>query len=161
VLLKKQMADQRIEAPVVTMIAGPAYREFVDATGAGAENVSSAAWWHPAVKYKGVDIFGTTENYVKAFRAKYNADPDYGEASASVAGVLFQLAIEKAGTLDPAKVRDQLAAMDAMTFWGPVRFGPTGQINSLEPPVFQIQGGKPVVVHPPAIKQGEFKLGVK
>lgn len=161
ILLKKQMADQRIEAPVVTMIAGPAYREFVDATGAGAENVSSAAWWHPAVRYKGVDIFGTTENYVKAFRDKYNADPDYGEASASVAGVLFQLAIEKAGSIDRSKVRDQLANMDVMTFWGPVRFGPTGQINSLEPPVFQIQGGKTVVVHPPAIKQGEFKLGVK
>lgn len=161
VLLKKQMADQRIEAPVVTMIAGPAYREFIDATGAGAENISSAAWWHPAVRYKGVDVFGTAENYAKLFREKYKAEPDYGEASASVAGVLFQLAIEKAGTLDPVKVRDQLAAMDAMTFWGPVRFGQTGQINSLEPPVFQIQGGKTVVVHPPAIKQGEFKLGVK
>ena len=44
---------------------------------------------------------------------------------------------------------------------GPVRFGPTGQINSLEPPVFQIQGGKTVVVFPPEIKQGELKLGVK
>jgi hypothetical protein len=27
--------------------------------------------------------------------------------------------------------------------------------------VFQIQGGKTVVVHPASIKQGEFKLGVK
>jgi branched-chain amino acid transport system substrate-binding protein len=41
-----------------------------------------------------------------------------------------------------------------------VKFGPTGQINSLEPPVFQIQGGKPIVLFPQAIKQGEFKLGV-
>ena len=48
-----------------------------------------------------------------------------------------------------------------MTFYGPVKFGPTGQINSLEPPVFQIQGGKPVVLSPAAIKQGEFKLGVE
>ena len=35
-----------------------------------------------------------------------------------------------------------------------------GQINSLEPPVFQIQGSKPVVLFPQAIKQGELKLGV-
>lgn len=161
VLLKKQMADQRIEAPVVTMVAGPAYQEFIDAAGPGAENISSASWWHPAARYKGSDIFGTTENYVKAFRAKYKSDPDYAQASASVSGALFQMAIEKAGTLDKAKVRDQLASMNVMTFWGPVKFGPTGQITSLEPPVFQIQGGKTVVVHPQAIKQGEFKLGVK
>lgn len=160
-LIKKQMADQKIETPVVTMVAGPAYKEFVDATGKGAENVSSAAWWHPAAQYKGTDIFGTTANYSKLFREKYKEDPDYGHASASVAGALFQMAIEKAGTLDRQKVRDTLAALNAQTFYGPVKFGPTGQITSLEPPVFQIQGGKPVVVHPAAIKQGEFKLGVK
>jgi branched-chain amino acid transport system substrate-binding protein len=41
-----------------------------------------------------------------------------------------------------------------------VKFGPNGQISSLDPPVFQIQGAKPVVLFPPAIKQGELKLGV-
>jgi branched-chain amino acid transport system substrate-binding protein len=51
--------------------------------------------------------------------------------------------------------------MNVQTFWGPVKFGPTGQITSLEPPVFQIQGGKTVVVSPPAIRQGEFKLTVQ
>lgn len=161
VLLRKQMADQRITAPVVTMIAGPAYKEFIDAVGAGAENISSASWWHPAVRYKGSDIFGTTENYVKLFEAKHRMTPDYANASASVAGALFQMAIEKANSIDPAKVREALAGMDVMTFWGPVRFGPTGQINSLQPPVFQIQGGKPVMVFPEGVKQGDFKLGVK
>jgi branched-chain amino acid transport system substrate-binding protein len=51
--------------------------------------------------------------------------------------------------------------LNVQTFWGPVKFGKTGQITSLEPPVFQIQGGKTVVVHPASIKQGEFRLGVK
>ena len=161
VLIRKQMSDQRVGAQVVTMIAGPAYQEFIDATGSGAENISSAAWWHPAVRYQGKDLFGTAENYVKLFRAKYNVDPDYAQASSSVSGALFQMAIEKAGSLDRDKVRDELAKMDVVTFWGPVRFGPTGQINSLEPPVFQIQGGKAVVVQPAAIQQGELKLGVQ
>jgi len=155
------MADLKIEAPVVTMIAAPAYQEWIDGTGKLSENVTSAAWWHPAVRYNGKDIFGTTENYVKAFRAKYNADPDYAEASASAAGAILQLAIEKAGTIDRTKVRDTLAAMKETTFWGVVQFGPTGQITSLEPPVFQIQKGKPTVIHPPAIRQGELKLGVQ
>lgn len=161
VLLRKQMSDQRIEAPVVTMIAAPAYQEFIDAAGKGAENISSAAWWHPAVRYEGVDIFGTTENYVELFKDTYKADPDYAHASASVAGALYQIAIEKAGSINSQKVRDELAKMDVTTFWGPVKFGPTGQITSLEPPVFQIQNSKPIVVHPEAIKEGDLKIGVK
>lgn len=161
ILLRKQMADQRITAKVVSMIAGPAYQEFIDATGQGAENVSSAAWWHPSANYEGADIFGTTANYVKIFKAKHNAVPDYTQASSSVSGALFQMAIEKVGSLDKAKVRDALAAMEVSTFFGPVKFGSTGQITSLEPPVFQIQGGSIVVVHPAGIKQGEFELGLK
>lgn len=161
ILIRKQMGDLGITAPVVTMIAGPAYKEFVEATGPRAENVTSAAWWHPAVRYKGPDVFGSTEAYNQAFEAKYRTVPDYVEASASACGVILQLAIEKAGTIDPAKVRDALAAMDATTFYGPVKFGPTGQIVSLKPPVFQIQGGKPVVIYPEEIRQGETRIGVK
>lgn len=160
VLIKKQMGDQKMQAPVVTMIAGPAYQEFITATGKSSENISSASWWHTAARYKGQDIFGSTENYTKLFREKYKVDPDYAQASASVSGALFQMAIEKAGSIDRNKVRDELARMNVQTFWGPVKFGPNGQITSLVPPVFQIQNGKTVVVHPAAIKQGEFKLGV-
>ena len=160
-LVRKQMADQKMTATVVSMIAGPAYQEFIDAAGAGAENVTSAAWWHPAVRYEGKDIFGSTANYLKLFRDKFKSDPDYAQASASAAGAIFQLAIEKAGTIDPQKVRDALASLDVVTFYGPVKFGETGQITSLEPPVFQIQGAKPIVLSPQQIKQGEFKLGVQ
>ena len=159
-LIRKQMVDQQMKAQVVTMIAGPAYQDFIEAAGQSAENISSASWWHPAEQYDGKDIFGKTSNFVKLFKAKYNSEPDYGQASAAVAGALFQLAIEKAGSLDRDKVRDALASMDVMTFWGPVKFGANGQINSLEPPVFQIQNAKPVVLFPEAIKQGDFKLGV-
>jgi branched-chain amino acid transport system substrate-binding protein len=159
-LVRKQMVDQQMKAPVVTMIAGPAYQEFIDALGPAAENVSSAAWWHPAEQYDGKDIFGTTANFVKLFKAKYNSEPDYGQASAALCGALFQMAIEKAGSLDRDKVRDELARLDVVTFFGPVKFGANGQINSLDPPVFQIQGGKPVVLFPQAIQQGDLKIGV-
>ncbi|MCD0419887.1 amino acid ABC transporter substrate-binding protein [Rhodopseudomonas sp. BR0M22] len=159
--IRKQMADQQMKAKVVSMIAGPAYQEFIDALGKGAENVSSAAWWHPAEQYDGKDIFGSTANFVKLFKAKYNAEPDYAHASAALCGALFQIAIEKAGSLDRDKVRDALASLDVVTFFGPVRFGANGQINSLDPPVFQIQSGKPVVLFPQAIKQGDLKIGVE
>lgn len=159
-LIRKQMVDQQMKAGVVTMIAGPAYQEFIESAGQSAENISSASWWHPAEQYAGKDIFGATANFVKLFKDKYKLEPDYAHASAAVCGALFQMAIERAGSLDRDKVRDELAKMDVVTFWGPVKFGSNGQINSLEPPVFQIQSGKPVVLFPDAIKQGEFKFGV-
>ena len=161
ILIRKQMGDLRVSAPVVTMIAGPAYKEFIDATGPLAEKVTSASWWHPAVRYKGESVFGPTENYNRMFEEKYGHIPDYAQASASAAGAIFQLAIEKAGTLDHKKVRDTLANLEVMTFWGPIKFGPTGQIISLKPPVFQIQGGTQVVIYPPEIQQSELRFGVK
>jgi branched-chain amino acid transport system substrate-binding protein len=145
----------------VTMIAGPAYKEYIDAVGPLAENISSAAWWHPAVRYDGKGVFGSTENFNKLWSAKSKDEPDYAQASAAAAGEVLQLAIEKAGTLDPAKVRDALAALDTTTFFGRIKFGPTGQISSLDPPVFQLQGGKPVVIFPDYVKQADFKFGVQ
>ena len=161
ILIRKQMSDLGVTAPTVTMIAGPAYKEFIDATGPLAENVSSAAWWHPAVRYDGKGVFGSTENFNKVWEQKYKDAPDYAQASAAAAGEIFQLAIEKANSIDPKQVRDALAALDGTTFYGRIKFGATGQITSLDPPVFQIQGGKPVVLFPDYVKQGELKTGVK
>src|SRR5258708_16301758 len=159
-LVRKQMVDQQMKAPVVTMIAGPAYQEFIEQAGQSAENVTSASWLHPAEHDDSKSIFGSTSNFVKLFKEKYKSEPDYGQASAALCGALFQIAIERAGSLDREKVRDELAKLDMVTFFGPVKFGSNGQINSLEPPVFQIQGAQPVVLFPQAIKQGELKLGV-
>lgn len=159
ILMRRQMADLGIKPKVLTMIAGPAYKEFIDATGPLSQNVTSAAWWHPAVSYEGKDLFGSTANYVKAFEDKYGATPDYAEASASAAGAILQLAIGDAGSIDPTAVRDALAAMDTVTFYGNVRFDETGQIDSLEPPVFQIQDGTTKTIYPEAVKQGEMRYG--
>ena len=71
-------------------------------------------------------------------------EADYIEAGSAACGAILQMAIEKAGTVEPVKVRDAIAATDAETFYGHVKFTAGGQINSLQPPVFQLVGGKPV-----------------
>ena len=159
ILMRRQMSDLGIKPKVLTMIAGPAYKEFTEATGKLAENVTSAAWWHPAVSYEGEDIFGSTANYVAAFQEKYGSLPDYAEASSSAAGVILQLAIEQAGSIDRKAVRDALAEMDVVTFYGKVHFGETGQIDSLEPPVFQIQDDEAKTIYPDAVKQSDLRYG--
>ena len=47
--------------------------------------------------------------------------------------------------------------MNLNTFFGPVAFDANGMVNSYVPPVFQIQGGRSVVVYPASIATGTLK----
>jgi branched-chain amino acid transport system substrate-binding protein len=158
ILIRRQMNDLGLKAPVITMLAGPAYQEFTQTLGPLAEDITSMSWWHPAVRYKGKDVFGSTEAFNAAWAKKYGGEADYVEAGSAACGAILQMAIEAASTIEPAKVRDAISATDAETFYGHVKFGADGQIDSLQPPVFQLVGGKPVILWPAAIKQGELRL---
>ena len=157
VLAKKQMADLGVKAPVITMITGPVYKEFIDSLGPLAEGVTSASWWHHSAQFKGNDPWGSTKAFYDEFVAREKSDPDYVHAAAAAALVALQKAIEKAGTLDKAKVRDALASLDIMTFYGPIKFSANGMNGGRDLPIIQVQGGKPVLLHPESIKQGVLK----
>jgi branched-chain amino acid transport system substrate-binding protein len=156
--IRKQMVDLKVHASIVSMIAGPAYPDFVNGLGDVANGVTSVTPWHPALRFKSNDVFKSTENYVKLFTAKYHKEPDYAQASSSAAGVVLQMAIEKAGSIESDKVRDALAANTFQTFYGTIKFGPSGQNATAGNPILQIQNKKIVIVAPPDMKQGEFQL---
>lgn len=158
ILVRKQMSDQKTEAPIVTMITGPAYKEFVDGLKPLAESVTSVTWWHAAVSYKGDDAFGNTQAFADAVRKKINQEPDYVHASSAAALIALQRAVEKAGTLDKAKVRDALASLDIQTFFGPIKFRADGMNSPRLLPLIQIQDSKPVVLFPDDLKQGNLRL---
>jgi branched-chain amino acid transport system substrate-binding protein len=157
ILIRQQMADQKVAAKVITGINGPQYQEWIDAVGAVGNGVTTASWFHSSVRYKSDDLFGDTQNFVKLFTAKYKSEPDFTQASGSAIGVILQMAIEKAGTLDRDKVRSVLANTEFKTFFAPVKFGPDGQANSYTPPIFQIQDKKVVVIYPDVIKQADLQ----
>ena len=156
VLVRKQMSDLGLHAPIITMITGPAYKEFVDSLGDLAEGVTSASWWHHATSYKSNDVFGTTAEFTREFRAREGYDPDYVHASSAAALVVLQEAIENAGSKDRAKVREALTKIDTMTFYGPIKFGDNGMNQVRKLPIIQIQGGKPVVLAPEDIMQAKM-----
>jgi branched-chain amino acid transport system substrate-binding protein len=156
ILARKQMADLGVTAPVITMITGPAYQEFIDALGPLAEGITSTTWWHHSSQYVSKDVWGSTKAFYEEFKAREKHDPDYVHASSAVALVVLQMAIEKAGTLDKAKVRDALASMDAQTFFGPIKFGPNGMNAGRELPIIQVQNKKVAVLFPQAVKQANL-----
>ncbi|MEI2416878.1 amino acid ABC transporter substrate-binding protein [Orrella sp. JC864] len=161
ILARKQMADLDVTAPIVTMITGPAYREFVDGLGPLAENVTSATWWHASQTYEADDVFGSTQAFAQAVRERTGADPDYVYASSAAALVVLQKAIEQAGTRERAKVRDALAALDVDTFYGPVKFREDGMNMNRNLPIIQVQDGRPVVLFPAEMQQATLRLGMK
>jgi len=157
VLARKQMAELGVKAPVITMITGPAYKEYIDALGPLAEGVTSASWWHHALTYKTTDVFGSTAEFFKEFVARTKTEPDYVHASSAAALIALQMAIEKAGSIDKDKVRAQLASLDVLTFYGPIKIGANGMNQGRDLPMIQVQGGKPLVLFPESIKQGTLQ----
>jgi len=161
VLVRKQMADLRMNAPVITMITGPAYREFVDGLGPLAENVTSATWWHPSQTYKSDDVFGSTQAFADAVRKKTGQDPDYVHASSAAALIVIQKAIENGKSLEPEALRKAIADTNIQTFYGPIKFRADGMNENRNLPIIQIQGGKPVVLFPVDMQQAQLKVVAK
>jgi branched-chain amino acid transport system substrate-binding protein len=158
ILARKQMSDLGVKAPIVTMVTGPAYKEFTEGLGNLANGVTSSSWWHHATNYKGIGVWPTTADFYKEFVAKAKSDPDYVHASCAAAVVVLADAIERAGSVDKQKVRDALAATDVGTFYGPVKFSPNGMNEVRDLPIIQVQDKSIKVLHPADIKDGEMML---
>ncbi len=127
---------------------GPGLPEWGSTLKNDGNFVFTGSQWTSSLSYKGEDIFGTSKNYYDQYKAKFNIDPAYQAASATACGLAFQKAIEKAGSLDPLKVRDNLAATDYKSFYGQIKFDERG-INIFKPMVVeQWQDGKKVTVWP-------------
>ena len=76
-------------------------------------------------------------------------------AESTAACLAFQKAIENAGSLDATKVRDALAGLDVMTFFGQIKFDSRG-INTFKPMVVeQIQNGAHYTVFPANVANGK------
>jgi branched-chain amino acid transport system substrate-binding protein len=68
--------------------------------------------------------------------------------------------VEKAGSTKPDDVRKELSTLQFDTFYGPIKFGQSGQNAINSPMILQIQNGNYIVLDPEAVKTGEFKVGV-
>lgn len=159
VLFRQQMRNLGVEAPIVTMITGPAYAEFTENLGELAEGVTSATWWHHSVEYEGADdVFGSSQEFYDAVVAKTGAEPDYVHASSAAALIALTKAIQEAGSLDRDAVRTALQNLDITTFYGPINFREDGMNSARNLPLIQIQDGGPVVIFPDDVKQADMIL---
>jgi branched-chain amino acid transport system substrate-binding protein len=93
-------------------------------------------------------VFGTAKDYATEFKQRFGEDAEYHSAEAAAACLALVLAVEKAGSTDPAKVRDAIAGLKTESFFGPIKFDATGKNADKPMSAIQIQNGKPVTVFP-------------
>ena len=118
--LARQLHDQKADLKWISILVAPADDKFAD-LGAAALGVTVPSQWELQVSYK-PDFGPTTQEFAKAFQAKFKAPPDYHSASGYTSGVVLERAIETAGSLDPEKVTAALNATDFTTFFGHIKF---------------------------------------
>jgi branched-chain amino acid transport system substrate-binding protein len=157
-LIVKQAKDLGVSPKAMGFSVGPSSPEFRDNLKGNADYIFGATQWTDALKYNGDDPWKTPKAFASAFTAKY---PNYKSipyqvAESTAALVAYQHAIEKAGSLDPQAVRDAIAGLDIMTFYGQIKFDERG-VNMYKPmAVEQLQpDGKKYTVFPVDVAEKE------
>jgi branched-chain amino acid transport system substrate-binding protein len=157
-LIVKQAKDLGVSPRAMGFSVGPSSPEFRENLKSNADYIFGATQWTEALKYNGNDPWKTPKAYADAFRVKFPKYKDipYQVAESTAAVLAFQRAIEKAGTLDPVKVRDAIAALDIMTFYGQIKFDGRG-INIYKPmAIEQLQpDGRKYTVFPATVAEKE------
>lgn len=148
-MVVRQAREINLNVPILAFSVGIMLPEFISSLGDDANYVVEGEWWLPTGSDEG-PVFGSTADYTKLFNEEYDMNPGYHAASGSAAGVVLQLAIEKAGTLDTDAVREALRSLDVtLAVWPGIKFNEKGQNVSSEHPVVQIQNKEYKVVWPP------------
>jgi len=142
----KQIAEQRIDVPIVAMTHCDS-ADIAGQVGAGAEYTLCAAQWAPSLSYKD-DWFGSAADYAKTYEAKYGEAPPYQAAESTASVLAFVDAFKRAGSIDPAAVRDALAETKLETFFGPIDFDDTGKNIGKAMVLLQVLDGQYKVVAP-------------
>lgn len=129
---------------------------FVGSLGSLANGVIGSTQWVPT--WPGRDAyFGTATDYAKGFKARFGFTPDYHAAEASAACLALVLAIEHAGSTNPARVTAALGRLDVDSFFGRIRFARDGQDTTRSMAVIQIQHGRPVTIWPRSLAQAPLR----
>ena len=142
----RQIAEMKVDVPMLAMTHCDSAK-VIKKFGAKAEYTLCASQWAPTLSYSD-DYFGSAADYAALFKKTFDYDPPYQAAESSAAVLTFVDAFQRAGSLDPDKVRDALSATEIETFYGNIKFDETGKNIAKPMALRQVQNGSLVVVAP-------------
>jgi len=163
-LLAKQLAELKIDLKAMSILVAPTFPSFYEALGNKAEGIAGPAQWEVGVKYSpevaeklGIEWYGPTqEEFLNAYKEATGEEPPYQAAEAAATVLSYAKAIEKAQSLDPAKVREAMNDLEFMCVYGVWKIDPeTGKQVGHEMAIIQWQNGEKKIVWPESAANAE------
>ncbi len=135
----RQLSEKGIDVPYVALLVAPPEPKFAE-LGDAAVGIIGPSQWEPQASYSaasaeaaGLTYYGpTVQDFVDAYTAAYNEEPSYHAAGGYAAGLILQNALERAGTVDAAAVKEALDSTDVLTFFGHILFNTTPEAHGLQ-----------------------------
>ncbi len=143
----RQAKEMNVNPKAVVFTDAPQLSDWSKILGAEGDYVFSNVYWSSTMKWKGP--YFDVKSFTEGFQKKTGSAPQYLNAAGATTGLLLQMAIEKAGTLDQNKIRETLRNMDVTTFYGQFKWDDKGNNIKARLGTVQIQNGKMIVVDPP------------
>jgi len=141
----RQAKSLAVAPKLYSFTVGVPSEDFRKALDKDADYAFGMTAWLPEASLKD-RWFGDAAQFAAAFKARFGYDPDYHAASGAADVEALVQAIENAGTLEPAKIRDAIAKLDFPSLYGRIAFGENGQID-LPQVVIQVQGDRLVPIY--------------
>lgn len=164
-LFNRQMADLDINTKALSLIAAATLPAFYKALTNMAEGVMGPSHWEYGVKYSadeakkvGLDWIGPSQDeFVALFKKGLGKEiiPDYHAAEAGAQVLAYVLAVEKANSVAPDKVRAALGDLTFMSFYGGWDVDDTGLQVGHSMVEVQWQMGKRIIVWPEEAQTGD------
>ncbi|NOZ71371.1 MAG: ABC transporter substrate-binding protein [Chloroflexi bacterium] len=135
----RQLNEKNLPIKFISLLVAPPEPTFAE-LGDAAVGVAGPSQWEAAAKYSeeaakaaGMDWLGiSSADFAKKFEETYGEPPSYHAAGGYAAGLLLQNAIQKADSLETAKVKAALDATNLMTFFGPLKFDTSAEAHGLQ-----------------------------
>jgi branched-chain amino acid transport system substrate-binding protein len=133
--------------PLVTIAAGST--AFGRSLGSKAEGIIGPSQWESEVHHSAVKG-PNSEWFQYHFKETFAAAPEYTAAQGFATGVVIEEAIRRAGGLDDEWLRESVADLDILTFYGAFRINPkSGCQIGHQTLLVRWQRGKKIVIWPP------------
>jgi branched-chain amino acid transport system substrate-binding protein len=145
----KTMSELGWTPKFALVIRAPEGVNWGESMGATGDYVTIFPGWQHGEKFPGVEELNAS------YQAEFGRPADLLTGPAYSCVQIIAAAIENAGTLDRAAVRDAMAATDMETVIGPVTFNEDGTGNVLDP-LIQWQSGQLELVWPPDQATADF-----
>jgi branched-chain amino acid transport system substrate-binding protein len=142
IAITRQMKELNVNPKMYGVTVGGDLPEFYDLLKQNAEYVYGASQWDDVLPYPGA------KEFLAAYKKEFGREPVYHSAAGYAGCLVYTEAVKRAGTLDSAKVREQLLKLETKTAFGDYKVDETGFQIAHKTVMLQWQDGKKVIVWP-------------